>query len=279
LLRARDASDDGLDMQPLAMPVRMEPADEPVEADTGDSLAALFSHGIERAPSVAELIDVYRELIEVIDGPVLAAMVGTGEIFVPLARNGLRVHGVEPSAALFARCRAALGELQTTVPLFRQDVEALNLPFRYAGAFIARGAFQKLDDAAVAFDALARLRAHLVGGAALTLELHIPDAATHPPGAAVIEIETRALTDGSHVVRRSELSTDGARKRQTVASRYERRRRGALLAREDVVARIVWYEEDDIRSMLASAGYADVRVDALAAASTHAGGFMVTARV
>ena len=46
--------------------------------------------------------------------------------------------------------------------LFRQDVCALNLPFRYAAAFFAAGTFQRLTGRRRALDALLRIRAHLI---------------------------------------------------------------------------------------------------------------------
>ena len=44
--------------------------------------------------------------------------------------------------------------------LFRQDITALNLPFRYCAAFIAGGSFQLLTGRHAAIDALLRVHDH-----------------------------------------------------------------------------------------------------------------------
>ena len=75
---------------------------------------------------------------------------------------GINVHGVDASPAMVASCEARLAAAGLATPLFRQDVATLNLPFRYAAAFVAAGSFQLLTDPAAAQKALARIRAHLV---------------------------------------------------------------------------------------------------------------------
>ena len=53
------------------------------------------------------------------------------------------MHGVDASAAMLAECEAELARAELSVPLFRQDIAELNLPFRYGAAFIAGGSFQR----------------------------------------------------------------------------------------------------------------------------------------
>src|SRR5512134_770385 len=123
-------------------------------------LCASFDAAVEPRGSAAELA-WYLERLPREGGPCLESMCGYGRLLVPLAAVGVNVHGVDVSGAMLAECGQRLRSGATSVPLFRQDASELNLPFRYAAAYIAAGAFQSLDvDRARA--ALARIRAHLL---------------------------------------------------------------------------------------------------------------------
>src|SRR5260221_2995499 len=67
----------------------------------------------------------------------LELMCGYGRVLVPLAATGCKVHGVDQSAAMLARCEDMLGAHELTAPTFRQDIIQMNLPFRYACAFVS----------------------------------------------------------------------------------------------------------------------------------------------
>ena len=76
-------------------------------------------------------------------GPVLDVMCGSGRLLAPLVERGHNLHGVDASAAMLARCEQRLDAAGCRAMLFRQDVATLNLPFRYAAAFVAAGSFQR----------------------------------------------------------------------------------------------------------------------------------------
>lgn len=63
------------------------------------------------------------------DGPVLEFTIGTGRIALPLAERGLRVDGIEQSAAMVQRLRAKPGgpELEVAVG----DMSSVAMPGRY----------------------------------------------------------------------------------------------------------------------------------------------------
>jgi hypothetical protein len=60
----------------------------------------------------------------------LELMCGYGRLLVPLAAAGAKVHGVDQSAAMLARCEDMLGAHKEAAPTFRQDIVQMNLPFR-----------------------------------------------------------------------------------------------------------------------------------------------------
>jgi SAM-dependent methyltransferase len=192
---------------------------------------------------------------------VLEAMAGSGRLLLPLVLRGLRAHGVDRSPAMLARCTEKLRAAGCEPRLFRQDLEALNLPFRYTAAFIAAGSFQLLTEARAVHEALRRLRAHLVAPAVLLLDLFVPDAALHPPGAPAVEVRNVELADGSQLVLRSETRCDPGQRCIVVASRYERRRGNTIEAREDECLEYTWYDEEQITTLLRDAGYSTVEIE------------------
>ncbi len=193
-------------------------------------------------------------------GPSLEVMSGSGRLLLPLLRRGLNVHGVDVSPSMHASCAARLDAAGLTTPLFRQDAVTLNLPFRYAAAFVAAGSFQLLVDPVAAQRMLERIRAHLVAPGLLLMDLYVPAEATHPPGAPVVHVQTVSLPDGTKIARRSELFVDAEGRRIDIRSRYEQRERATIVAREDEVLALTWYSEDEIVALLGDAGFSDVAV-------------------
>ena len=82
-----------------------------------------------------------------------------------------RLRGAE---GVYASITGTLAAAGLSTSLFRQDVAALNLPFRYGAAILAAGSFQWLTDPMAAQKTLARIRAHLVAPSLLLMDLFIP---------------------------------------------------------------------------------------------------------
>jgi SAM-dependent methyltransferase len=232
------------------------------------TLATQFYDADKPRASDAE-VAWYVERLPADAGPVLEAMSGSGRLLIPLLEQGLTVHGCDASAAMIASCEARLDALNYARTLFRQDVASLNLPFRYAAAFVAAGSFQLLADPLAAFAALERIRAHLVEPGLLFLDLLVPREAVHPPGAPLVEARTVTLSDGSRITYRSETTVDTAGRRIDVRGRYEKRAGPLILAREDESLALTWYSEEEITALLGEAGYRDVAVLPPARAAEH----------
>lgn len=197
-------------------------------------------------------------------GPVLDAMAGSGRLLVPLLQAGLQVHGVDNSDAMLASCEKRLAAVGCATRLYRQRITALNLPARYAAAFIAAGAFQLLADPVLALDALLRIRAHLIEPGLLLLDLFVPSQVEHPPGAPIIEVRTVMPGDGVQIGLRSETSLNVGKRRIDVKTRYERRERSAITAREDETRTLTWYSEEEAVTLVSDAGYRDPWTEPLA---------------
>jgi SAM-dependent methyltransferase len=194
-------------------------------------------------------------------GPVLEAMCGSGRTLVPLLTHGFHVHGVDQSPAMIAACEERLARAGLATTLFRQDVLELNLPFRYAAAFVTGASFQLLAAPLAARGALARLQAHLVPPALLLLDLVVPEAGLHPPGAPIVEIRRATLADGARITLRTETLVTADLRRLDVASRFEKRNADGTIEREDAKHARIWYEEADIAALLAQSGYVDIAIE------------------
>jgi SAM-dependent methyltransferase len=212
-------------------------------------------------------------------GPVLEAMAGSGRLLVPLLEAGIPVHGVDSSEAMLASCERRLAFAGRTTRLYRQSVATLNLPSRYAAAYIAAGAFQLLADPITALDALLRIRAHLIGPGLLLLDLFVPTQAEHPPGAPIVEVRTVTPGEGVRIGQRSETFLDVDLRRIDVKTRYERRDRSAITAREDETRALTWYSEEEAVTLVRDAGYRDIGTEPLAWSSEGGRHFAVRAKL
>jgi SAM-dependent methyltransferase len=241
------------------------------------TLGTIFHDAEEPRASDSE-IAWYATRLPRTAGPVLDVMAGSGRLLIPLLEAGFRVHGVDISEAMLASCRKRLEASGAAAELFRQSVTALNLPFRYSAAFVAAGAFQLLTDPTAALDALLRIRAHLIDPGVLLLDLFVPGGAEHPPGAPVVEVRTVAASADCRIGLRSETSVDVALRRIDVRSRYERRDRHTITAREDEMLALTWYSEDEALTLLKDAGYHDLNIEPAARPRDDGRHFAVTAR-
>ncbi|HSS70891.1 MAG TPA: class I SAM-dependent methyltransferase [Casimicrobiaceae bacterium] len=210
-------------------------------------------------------------------GLVLEAMAGSGRLLVPLLDEGFHVHGVDNSEARIASCEKRLTASGHKAQLYRQDVAALNLPSRYAAAFIAAGSFQALANPVAALDTLLRIRAHLIDPGLLFLDLFVPAGADHPPGAPVVEVRMVTPAEGTRIGQRSETFIDVPMRRIDVRARYERREWKVITAREEETRALTWYTEEEATTLLTDAGYRDVNIEPAPWRSKDGRHFLVSA--
>jgi hypothetical protein len=241
------------------------------------TLSALFRDADGPSPADDE-IAWYEARLPRDAGSLLAPMCGAGSRLVPLVGAGFNVHGVDASAASLALCERRLSARGDEARLFRQDVVELNLPFRYAAAFVAAGAFQRIVDPRRAQIALARLRSHLVDPGVLILDLSVPAESAQRIAAPLVEIRSVALADGTRIGLRSETTMQPDARLARTASRYVHRRGNDLLAEESEIETVTWYAPDDIASLVSSAGYGSVEMWASPRAPTDGTAFALLAR-
>ncbi len=220
-------------------------------------LCTLFYDADKPAAPDAE-VAWYAQRLPRDQGPLLELMCGSGRLLVPLANRGFKLHGVDSSAAMLASCEARVAERGIEVPLFRQDLTQLNLPFRYAAAFVASGSFQLITEPGAALLALQRIRAHLVDPGILLLDMFVPAESELRLGAPLVEVRTVRLGDGSQIALRSESTAWADARIVRTEYRYAHRRGATRLAEEHEKITLTWYAPEEISALLTDAGFSTV---------------------
>jgi SAM-dependent methyltransferase len=114
------------------------------------------------------------------EGPALELGIGTGRIAIPLARRGVRVHGIDLSGEMVARLREKPGaeEIVTTIG----DFATTRLDGKFRLVYLVFNTIDNLttQEAQVAcFENAAR---HLEPGGCFVVEVHVPELRRLPPG-------------------------------------------------------------------------------------------------
>jgi SAM-dependent methyltransferase len=191
-------------------------------------------------------------------GPVLEVMCGSGRFLVPLAQAGIDIDGVDASDDMLAACSQKCDEAGITVMLTRQFVQDLDLPRRYALAFIAAGSFGLLIDEADYRVGLRRVHDHLAPGGALALEAETPAMAPSRSGRWFGRWWDRP--DGARIVLRNLSRYDPATHVEEGLGIYELWVDGGLVETEiNNWVRRFW-TDTELEDKLARAGFVDIEI-------------------
>ncbi len=122
-------------------------------------------------------LQMYEQYAARCGSPILELGCGTGRVLLPLARQGYRLTGIDPSAEMLERARAKVAEegLAELVTLVQQEMRELDLEERFSMAFAALNSFAHLHTTGEQLAALERIRRHLKPGGLLILDLFNPD--------------------------------------------------------------------------------------------------------
>lgn len=214
-------------------------------------------YDLDKPTAPADALAFYFAYAERSAGPILEPMCGSGRFLVPMRERGLDVDGVDTSADMLAACRAKLAARGITAALHQQPLEALDLPRRYALAFIPAGSFCLITDAAMAMQALQRLRVTLLRGGTLVLEVERhQDKPSHdwPWGGRWVE-----RPDGARIVISWLGRYDATTRTSHSMNRYELVRDGGLIETEYETFDLRVYDVAEFTRMLETAGFTDVQ--------------------
>ncbi|MBD3162911.1 MAG: methyltransferase domain-containing protein [Candidatus Eisenbacteria bacterium] len=142
-------------------------------------------------------------------GPVLELGCGTGRVLIPIAREGIRITGLDLSVSMLAVCRARLAEepdeVRQRAEIVQGDMRCFALNRRFALATIPFRAFQHLTAVEDQLSCLDSVHRHLDEGGRLILDLFNPSLPSLvqeiEPGKPMGEDPEFEMPDGRRVVR------------------------------------------------------------------------------
>jgi SAM-dependent methyltransferase len=113
-------------------------------------------------------------------GPALELGIGTGRIARPLSRRGIRVHGIELSAAMVARLQRedTAGEIGVTLG----DFATAKVDGRFTLAYLVRNTIMNLTTQDEQVECFRNVAAHLEPGGCFVIEVAVPALRQLPPG-------------------------------------------------------------------------------------------------
>jgi SAM-dependent methyltransferase len=158
------------------------------EDQFGESVAARYDESSAEMfePAVVDpVVDFLADLAG--GGAALELGIGTGRIALPLARRGVRVHGIDLSDAMVARLRAKPGAEQIAVTI--GDFATTTVDGRFSVAYLVFNTIMNLttqDEQVACFQNVA---SHLEDGGCFVLEVMVPALQRLPPGETVRAFE------------------------------------------------------------------------------------------
>lgn len=155
----------------------------------GDRIADVYDDWYQSRLDPADAVELLVELAG--DGPALELGVGTGRVAVPLARRGVRVVGIDASAAMVEKLRARPGgQLVDVVMGDFADVDVSGLfPLVYVPftTFFALGTQERQ------LECLHNVVVHLDQGGHFVLDAFVPDVARFGTTSQAVTADTVSL--------------------------------------------------------------------------------------
>lgn len=117
------------------------------------------------------------------DGAALELGIGTGRIALPLRQRGVRVHGIDLSAAMVARLRAKSGAEDVGVTIGDFATTTVGATFRLA--YLVYNTIENLTTQDEQVACFRNVAAHLEPGGCFVIEVEVPALQRLPPGETV----------------------------------------------------------------------------------------------
>ncbi len=154
----------------------------------GDAFADVYD---DWYGDVSDVEGTVTTVVELAAGrPVLELGVGTGRLALPIAARGLRVHGIDASAAMIERLRAKPGADQLTTDV--ADMAGFDAPDAgaYGVVLAAYNTLFNLPSASAQVACVERVAAALAPGGYFAIEAFLP---SEPPARAEGTLEVRSV--------------------------------------------------------------------------------------
>lgn len=209
--------------------------------------------------------DFFRAVIRDRGEPALEIGCGTGRLLLDYVAEELDVEGVDLSEDMLRICQGKAEKRGLNVTVYLQAMQALDLPRRFKTIFVPGSSFMLLTDRREAELTLQRFYAHLTPGGQVLIPLHLPhktDVGVEPAPEGVWRLRRQGSRpdDGTTIECWERVSYDLEARLRSAELRYEVRRDGRMIERQEGTPVIRWYTQDEFCAMLERAGFTRIEV-------------------
>ena len=134
-------------------------------------------------PPSPDHVEFYEKLATLHDGPVLELACGTGQLIVPIVRNGRRAVGIDNSPQMLRGARRRAAAAGVEIEFVEGDMRNFDLGERFALIFVARNSLLHLSTTADFAALFSSARRHLLEGAPGSALLGVHDIGSGGPRA------------------------------------------------------------------------------------------------
>lgn len=214
--------------------------------------------------AMRDLVDApfYLELAKEYGGPVLEIGCGTGRVLLPIAREGIEIHGVDNSGPMLGILRETLAQeapaVRAKVMLHAGDMRDFRLDRRFPLVTIPFRPLQHMHTVNDQVRALTSAAAHLVEGGTLAFDVFYPkyEVLTLGIGEERLEAEWPLPSEPGTVVRRYVIkdAVDKIRQTFTFTFVYRTYRNNQVIAEEREGLQLSYYTYPHLRALFLLAG-------------------------
>jgi SAM-dependent methyltransferase len=149
----------------------------------GERVAARYDQTVAEMFEPAVVDPAVDFLSELAGGAALELGIGTGRIALPLARRGVRVHGIDLSSAMVARLRAKPGAEQIEVTI--GDFATTEIEGTFSLAYLVFNTINNLTSQDEQVACFQNVSEHLEPDGCFVIEVGVPQLQRLPPGETV----------------------------------------------------------------------------------------------
>jgi len=214
-------------------------------------------------------IDFYAGFFDRFPGAILELACGTGRILLPIARGGVKIHGLDGSEDMLkVLASKASREGLRSIPVHHQPMQSFSINTRFDAIFVTSGSFQLLTEPGAAIGCLTCIQEHLKDDGFFLADIFVPwDAisARETDAYQVTRDTTRPNGERSIVLERFTVDLEMQIKQGTYRYEFYDSKRLVSCITDDLAIR--WYWKDEFRELLREAGF--TKVDVLTDSPLH----------
>jgi len=233
-----------------------------VQSDIYNSILATYYDEVDGAQRDPVDLDFYVDLARKIGGPVLELACGTGRVLLPIARQGIAIHGVDSSPYMLDVLRKKVAqepkEVRELVSLHEGDIRSFRSNTKYPLLIIPFGSLHHMYTVADQVAALETAAFHLEPEGALAFDVFYPRWTSILPaiGEEVLEHEWTPKSDPGKIMRHytRRESTDKIHQTGSSTLIYRIYEGGKLIQEETAPFQTSSYSYPHLRALFMLAG-------------------------